>query len=238
MSSYRIEVPQLESVTRAIGYICVFWGWLEGAVDALLITLLPLEKITVTPEEVKRIADAIVASLDMRDKIRILRAVAFVRKIDAKWFKRLMAVLDLVDNDLRMKRNRYVHDVWSAPRGRLRYTTRQTKFKKPQAFVLELVTEEHTHVKMKDVWGLGDKIVRAMIKLTRLEIEYRELDEVIKTELKKKTGEAQVDAILKQITARFVLLPLTAKPPEQRSRPAASEISRPNSEGSRRRPQR
>jgi DNA polymerase III delta prime subunit len=226
MSSYRIEVPQLENITRAIGYVCVFWASLEDAIDILLTTLLPLEKITVTPEEKDRIAHAIVAGLDMRDKIKMLRAVAFLRKIDMSWFKKLTKILDRIDNELRIKRNRFVHDSWVAPQGRIQRINKQIKFKKPKAFVLELLTEERTSVKMKEVWDLGKSIVSAQMKIVGLAIEFKNIDDLIKEKLEK----TQLDALVESI-----LFPLLPKSEQQYSRPEPTDTHQTNERSKRKR---
>lgn len=191
-----ISIKPLESITSGLGYICVFWAWLERSIDEMIEVLVPLEK--------GDISRAVTASADQRGKVELIRAAAFVHKIDDKWFKKLEAVLDEIDRELRPKRNRFVHDVWIRPSGRLERLTKRTKFTRPQAFARTLSTEQRTPVKMSEVWSLARKILSAQIKLVRLQMEYEALNKLIEEEVAK--GVTKETA--RKLAEKYPLLPL------------------------------
>ena len=163
----RIKIPMLENIALAIGYVSIFWGWLDHELDDLLATLAPFEG--------GDISRSIVGNMDLRDKIKIAGALAFIRKPSVKWFSELKDVLDLIDNDLRTKRNRITHDVWTGTHDRILRRTRQTKFLRPQARQLVLSTIEETPVKAKEVWQLSNDIVLARVKIFTARVNYAAL---------------------------------------------------------------
>jgi hypothetical protein len=239
MSSYRIEVPQLERVTRAIGYVCIFWAWMDEWLDDMIDNLTPLDRLKLTKSQVDKIAQIRAANADIRTKIRMLKAIAFVCKWDDAWFKKVEKQLDRIDNDLRPKRNHFIHDHWTAiPRGKgkghsLQRRSRHTKFKRPQAFALELSTEEYTPVKMKEVWDLGRNIIDATMKLVRLWLEFESFQKYIDEQVQRDIAKRQARMLWND-----VLLPLLSISSQQSPHPQESDIRPKNARSSRkRRPQ-
>ena len=95
----------------AIGHICIEWGQLENGLDEFIQLLAPLEA--------GNISNSVTAGMDVRTKIQTVKALAFIRKPSDRWFRRLTLVLDYIDNDVRVRRNRLIHDAWYIPKGRL-----------------------------------------------------------------------------------------------------------------------
>ena len=198
MSSYRIEVPHLERVTRAIGYVCVFWAWLEDCIGEMILDLVPLSPKQLTKKEITEIRNVILLDTDIRTKIKILRAVAFIRKWDNAWFTQVDRVLNKIDNDIRVRRNRIVHSMWFAPKGRLERHRKFAALKKPQSFARhELSTSERVPVKMREIWNLGSNIIAAEIKLVGLYLRHEAVQKHIDEEVEKGIAEDW----LKQIAA-------------------------------------
>lgn len=154
----RLKIPQLENQARAIGYLCIMWGHLEGHVDIALGQLTPL------PYD--QTAHCITANTDIRDKIEMLKGIAFLRKPSDAWFEEMLTTLNTIDNDLRPKRNRYVHDVWlDGDAKSTKKMTRKTIISKPQAFKRALSTSQLTEVGKDEVWDLVREIVLTTMKL-------------------------------------------------------------------------
>jgi hypothetical protein len=65
------SVP-LHRVAVEIGYISIYWAWLEHAVDELITLLAPLDR--------GHCAEAITGNTDIRQKVQMVRALAFIRK--------------------------------------------------------------------------------------------------------------------------------------------------------------
>src|SRR5437868_5536297 len=101
----RIKVPIFENVARAIGYVSIGWGQLEESINGLFAILVPLQN--------DEAGQAIVGNVDLRSKMKMISALAFIRKPNIEWFEVVTDALDYIDNDLRPRRNRVIHDVWN-----------------------------------------------------------------------------------------------------------------------------
>jgi hypothetical protein len=201
MSSYRIEVRQLENVTRAIGYVCIFWAWLEDYIGEMILDLAPLDHLKLTTKEIEQIRDVILVETDIRSKIKVLRA-AFIRKWDRAWFKQVNKTLNRVDNVLRVKRNHFVHNIWTAPHGRLQRHSKHAKLRKPQAFAQEeLSTQERVPVKMHEIWNLGRDIIAALTRLIGLYLRHETVQKVIDEDVNKAAAETRAKQLWAQISA-------------------------------------
>lgn len=137
------ETEKLDRLATAIGHICMAWGRLEQQLNEFIEVLAPLETGDVS--------NAVTAGMDIRTKIQTVKALAFTRKPSERWFRDLALVLDYIDNDLRVRRNRVIHDGWYIPKGSLIREARQVKFLRPQAFKLTLTTETKTRVRLPAV---------------------------------------------------------------------------------------
>ena len=139
------------------------WTLLEMFLNELMRNLLSLDP--------GKESESVTSNIDVRDKIQIVLALAVLKKIDDKWFDELKAILDLVDNDLRSARNRYVHDLWS-PDGatnKLKKLEFRTALKRPQSRKpLELTTLHETNVEPAEIWATADAITNAAAKIALL----------------------------------------------------------------------
>jgi len=234
MSSYRIEVRPLESITRAIGYICIFWAWLEDTLDQFILDLSPLDDLRLTKNELEKIPHILASAGDIRDKIRVLRALAFLRKWEEPWFDKVNKILTDVDDRIRPLRNRFVHDRWLAPRGKLQYRTRTVRITKPQSFARVLVTEQHTPVRMKQIWDLGKSILNAQIKLIGLSIEHAEIQKLVDAEVKKR----RTETFSRELAAGLAAWPAKSSPPNPQASPSKTHKGRPAAPSRKRKRQR
>lgn len=200
MSSYRYTVPKLERVTKAIGYVCVYWAWLEDEIADMILDLAPFDKRTIPPKQLEQLRDVILLDSDIRTKIKILRTVAFVRKMNNAWFTKVDKVLQKIDNDLRPKRNRIVHDQWYSPKRGLERRSRQAKLRRPQSFAdLELITQERVNVKLREVWNLSKSLISVQFRLAKLSLDYDAFEKEVGKELDK----IDVEAHSKQAVQMF-----------------------------------
>jgi hypothetical protein len=229
--SGKAAMAQLDRLTQAIGYVCVFWAWLEHTIDEAIYSIVAFDSMKMREKEIDEIKNAFAASGDIRSKIKTLRAVAFIRKWDDKWFGKIDKLLNTIDNDLRVKRNMYVHHHWTAPRGRLEAFSKQAKFRRPQAFALELITSERRPIKMREARKLYAAILGSQIKLIGLYLEHQEVQKYIEEEAKKQAGEETAKVILDLARKIAALQAIPAQPtaPEPPSkRPPASKSSKPS----------
>lgn len=147
----------------AIGALCMSWSLMEAMLGELVRVLLNLE--------LGQESESVSGNIDCRDQVQIALAVGFLKKIDDKWFEELKIVLDLIDNDLRNKRNRYVHDLWTfdVTTYVVQKVQWKTVIKRPQARkALELTTLHKTDVSVDDVWSASNAISDAAGRLALL----------------------------------------------------------------------
>jgi hypothetical protein len=156
----RIKIPLLNNVATAIGYTSIFWGWLDSELAELIEVLSPLESGDVS--------QSIVTHIDMREKIKILRALGFIRKPSVEWFSDLKTTLDIIDDDLRNRRNRVTHDIWTGTHDTILRRTRHAKVIRPQARQQVLSTVQEVSVKATEVWKLSNEIVLARMQIFSL----------------------------------------------------------------------
>src|SRR5260370_41471818 len=78
---------------------------MEGAVNTAVIKLLKTLPLHFE----------IVGHIDFRAKLQIIKSVAFVSMKNEKWFKDIEEIINIIDNDLRVARNRMIHDMWYLP---------------------------------------------------------------------------------------------------------------------------
>ena len=163
------SIPRIKAIdehARAIGYLCIFWAALEHGVNSTLQTLTPLEPGAVS--------DSITANADIHEKLRMLKAIGFIRKPTNAWFGQLEKVTKEIDDKLRLERNRYIHDLWMGFSPVIR-RTRKTSIKRPQSRKEPtLSTYEDTTVEAAKIWQFVDAISDAQVRLKILENHYRE----------------------------------------------------------------
>jgi hypothetical protein len=161
---------RFDKAAEELGLVCIYWAWLEQTLDELIIELAKLER--------GDIGRSVTANADIRPKISMTKALAFLRKPSDDWFSYALETLDLIDNNLRPRRNLFVHSGWYSPKGVLTRITRKTKLKRPQAFRLTLTTEEQMPIKLADVRRMKiDIIVAIRILVVLLASVMREDDE-------------------------------------------------------------
>jgi hypothetical protein len=159
--SRRIKVAELENQAKAIGYVCIMWGHLEGFVDMALQELAPLPR--------DQTSNCITVNADIRSKIEMIKGIAFIRKGSDAWFDEMLILLNRIDNELRPKRNRYIHDLWLGATGNsTEKMTRRTVLSRPQAFQRNLSTFQMSLAGKNEVWDFVKEIVMATFALNLL----------------------------------------------------------------------
>jgi hypothetical protein len=150
--------PSLNKLALVIGHLCIKWAWIEEVLDTFIGNYAPLAE--------GHIQHAITSNLDIRNKIQILKALAFERSQSDEWFDNLSLLLNIVDNELRPERNKYVHGHWHRPEGKLHRTSLRISFKKVQAFQpISLTTKEQIRINLRDAQRFCERVERLFIDL-------------------------------------------------------------------------
>jgi hypothetical protein len=137
---------------QAIGWLCMRWTFLEVMVDQLVVALLALDD-----EDIGR---CVTSNIDLRDKFQIALSVGYIKRIDDQWFEELKTVINTADNELREKRNRYAHDLWTFDKSNaMKKIYFRTKMQKSQSRKpIELSTLQETEVLPEEIWATADAI--------------------------------------------------------------------------------
>jgi hypothetical protein len=146
----------IERIAFEIGFITIYWAWLEDAIDKLIDELVPLDS--------GQTSEAITGNVDLRQKVQMLKALAFINKIKAMdWYESVIENLNLIDNNLRVRRNTFTHSAWYTPKGRLTRQKKGVKIFKPQSFQpAQLQTIERVPFKIAEARKLKKEITRAL----------------------------------------------------------------------------
>jgi hypothetical protein len=127
-------MPKLATTAEQIlGQICIRWAWIEQSIDDLIAELVHLN-----PD----LGRSITNNADIRAKIKMLKALAHLKKPSEEWHEFMVETLDYIDNILRLYRNNYVHAGWYAPNRKRILRVRKTRIKRPQAFQPSTISTE------------------------------------------------------------------------------------------------
>jgi hypothetical protein len=159
----KIEVEGEREHKEALGELVMQWSFMESAVSSFLRALLNVDDNT---------ARAVFGDLDIRDRIQIAKTLGFLRQQDISWYADLKEVLDLIDNELRTTRNRFIHDLWAHGGNNMVRVSTAPKFTKPQARKLKLTLGQKVHVEKGEVATFAERIRAAGYVITLLEHEY------------------------------------------------------------------
>ena len=90
------------TLAKTIGYAVIAWSELEATIDRLLSAL------AFPDREIQ--ADAFMLVLDVKQKLPLLKTFTFMRTGGADCYSFLEGLLNKIDNELRVERNRIMHD--------------------------------------------------------------------------------------------------------------------------------
>ena len=120
-------VSPLDAVAHAVGSLCQRWAILETAIRKLLLRTLRM------PDDVG--SDLMLRCFDFRDQLSAIKVGVALMMIPDMVIDEVVETVDYIDNTLRLRRNRLVHDQWSHEPGFHHANRSQTtpKVVRPQA---------------------------------------------------------------------------------------------------------
>ena len=81
-SKLRKRRKRFDKVASAIGHICISWAHPERDLNEFIQTLTPLE--------VGDISRSITSNMDIRSKVQVIKALAYLRKPSKEWFEKMI----------------------------------------------------------------------------------------------------------------------------------------------------
>jgi hypothetical protein len=171
----KVHYVEIDDHAHAIGYVCITWAILETELDKLTTVLAPLE--------LGDASEAVLGNSNIRDKVKMLKALGFMRKPNDKWYDDLEQRLNLIDNQFRITRNQYIHDLWinqvtyepitQSSGSQVAKRTRGAKVVNVQSHTRKLSLFKDIPTKSSEIWDFANSIREVGIELAVLLIHYR-----------------------------------------------------------------
>jgi hypothetical protein len=170
MPGYRLEITQLHEHARALGYVIITWGYLQSSIAELLKALLPIQD---------NIAKNILSgNIDERDQIKIIRELGWYCfnsfKNEHNQYDGFSELLNTIDNDLRPKRNRFVHDLWissSQDGNPILFDTRTRMAKQTQNGQKIPIQGNTTPISEEEIWDFIQNVQSATTQIVQFRIQ-------------------------------------------------------------------
>ena len=127
-------ISPLDAFAHSVGLVCQNWSLLEIAVRALLVQVAKMPDVIAS--------DLVVRCFDFRDQLAAIKVgIAGWYTLSDKAVDEVIETVDYIDNVLRPRRNRVIHDLWEDEAGSkhaLRMST-APKVVRPQARARRIV---------------------------------------------------------------------------------------------------
>lgn len=148
------SVKKLERVASCVGYISMEWAHSENFVAQFVSLLADFQD--------DRVSAILHSNTDIRTNIQIAKGFCYIKQDDKLWFETAIAILNLIDNNLRIRRNSVIHAEWIIPEGKLFRRTRKMRLVKPQYYCIELETIQDTPFRVNELKRLHKDIEDVM----------------------------------------------------------------------------
>ena len=155
------------TVAQAIGEVAVWWSGVESMAHGIALRLAIHNEPAFETETAVHQLNLILANMGQRQLFAAVKALAFEGSPN-EFFPALEPVLNKLDNEIRVERNRYVHDSWFASGEAAERTSRSTKIVNRQGVRELLLNESETYSSFDEI----DDLVK------KLKGEYYKLEEV------------------------------------------------------------
>jgi hypothetical protein len=155
----------MKRIANELGFINIYWSWLEDAIDAFIAKLAPIRKADA--------ANAILGNADIRQKAQMVKAIAFMRKGQHQdWYDSVVETINDIDNNLRSRRNTFIHSSWYEPDGQVTRHKKIIRLAKSQSFQpVTLTTIDKKPVKIVELRKLSKDILYA-VRMTVTQLAY------------------------------------------------------------------
>lgn len=99
-------------LAQAIGEVCMQWAYIESIVADLALELAVYKSPGYDDDAVRHPLLVAVLHMKLRERISLAKALAHEVSQPVDYFDRLSTLLNIIDKELTIERNRFVHDSW------------------------------------------------------------------------------------------------------------------------------
>jgi hypothetical protein len=158
------ELAVIAEHANAVGVLCMYWSVLEVTVSDLIRELSSSDETTT--------AAMLSSARDIGQRCEVAKRLAYIKQPSkkwAEWTRHLIGILDLIQNVLAPKRNRYVHDDWGLLDGKMSQFDRRLKILKPQSRMADCVITVTPRTSLPyDIWHLGVTVMTCIATLREM----------------------------------------------------------------------
>lgn len=147
-----------DEIALAIGRVCIAWNFLELTANQYLADIIPVR--------VMSDKHILAADLDLRGKLKLLHDFAFTRITNEPMREKLKSIIDRIENEIRPKRNRAVHDHWVFGSGTTQLEFRTKVGRVQSRRPLALSTTKETAIDPADIQAVAGEIQAITNELT------------------------------------------------------------------------
>lgn len=152
----------------AIGRVCVNWSDIEYQCQRIAEVTAPLLAVDCARPDVGLVLSVALAHMDVRNKIATAKVFLEQSSLPAALTRSVVKLLDRVDNDYRLERNRFVHDEWVVSKERSARSTLRPKIVKPQARQSRLLLGQTKMMSIDQMEEFADTLGDALHELAEL----------------------------------------------------------------------
>jgi nitrite reductase/ring-hydroxylating ferredoxin subunit len=160
------DPPEFGALAQAVGEVCVWWRRLEHVVEAVCYVACQFHNTAFEKPEIVMVVGMALSHADIRQKIAATKAIAGGSVMPEKPYATLERLLNRIDNELRVERNRCIHDMWDIEEGKITRTRGGAKIVRPQSHKRELQMEHTTEfASPAEVSKFAETLKEAFIEL-------------------------------------------------------------------------
>jgi hypothetical protein len=107
-----VRVLNHDALDKTIGSIVTRWSTIETNLRVLIYDLAAYHAADYENDNTFQVLSVLISNMDMREAVANAKALSHQVQDPPDFFPRAEALLNLIDNTLRIERNRCVHDRW------------------------------------------------------------------------------------------------------------------------------
>jgi len=153
----KVSLPKgLQSIASELGTLAIMWGGLESDVAEFLAVMLGKHGET---------GAAIVGHIELKQRLQIIKHLAFILKPDEVWYEKVLAPINLIDTHLSEERNRMFHDFWTDSVDPEKMTRIKLKPKIDKTNGVQRLVQERKDLHHSDIADLAYRVFMTRLKI-------------------------------------------------------------------------